>query len=128
MADAVLDRLIGGGDGDEGGERERYLGRLASLNVARIAAEPQVLAKEYGSHDCSSTPRSLCRSLSVCLSLSLSFFLSLSRALSQVFAGWPPFVSVPPSLSALGHVDPCPCGLQWPDQRGVVLVGAGTRR
>eukprot|EP01043_Picozoa_sp_COSAG02_P044392 COSAG02_NODE_3962_length_5981_cov_104.850731_4_plen_92_part_00 len=31
-------------------EREKYLGRLASFDLARIAAEPQLLAKECDTH------------------------------------------------------------------------------
>ena len=46
-AEAVLDGLLGdAGDGLAKAERERYLGRLASLDLARIAAEPQLLKKE----------------------------------------------------------------------------------
>ena len=47
--DAVLNGLIGGGEavGPEAAERGRYLGRLASLNLDRIKAEPKVLAQEY---------------------------------------------------------------------------------
>jgi|EP01046_Picozoa_sp_COSAG06_P000882 hypothetical protein len=48
--DAVLNGLIGGSvdpSSPEGMERARYLARLASLNLERIKAEPQVLGKEY---------------------------------------------------------------------------------